>query len=57
MKELHLKEVQANFCKALPDAYEQIRNAYLLDLHGKYDTIREEICHALHLDYFKQVLP
>jgi hypothetical protein len=53
MKESNLKEIQANFCKALPDAYEKIRVAYLLDLHGKYDQLREEICHCITFGLFQ----
>lgn len=47
------KEVQANFSTASWEAYGEIRDSYSIVLHGKYDSLREEICKCITFKCFQ----
>ncbi|GAA4929984.1 hypothetical protein [Mucilaginibacter defluvii] len=46
-------EVQANFSNASWEAYEKIRDSYLVVLHGNYDHIRDEIMKCITFQLFQ----
>ncbi len=47
------QELQSNFSTVFPKAYEEIRESYLLEMHGKYDYLREEICKSIVFGLFQ----
>lgn len=47
------KEIQANFSNASWEAYAQIRDSYLVVLHGKYDSLRDEIFKCITFKCFQ----
>jgi hypothetical protein len=47
------KEIQANFSIASWEAYREIRDSYLIVLHGKYDSLRDEICKCITFKCFQ----
>lgn len=53
MDEQIKQELQANFSTVFPKAYLEIRDSYLLDMNGKYDQLREEICKCITFGLFQ----
>lgn len=46
-------EIQANFSSASWEAYAKIRDSYLIVLHSKYDSLRDEICKCITFKCFQ----
>lgn len=53
MEDILKQELQSNFSTVFPKAYEEIRESYLLEMHGKFDHLREEISKCIVFGLFQ----